>query len=255
MFARTSASRAALRCAALPVAALLLAGCRATRDFLPNSHTLSTSPDGRFTAFVRQGFNIDPPDDHLYLGDSRGRLRCLMHLAPDADWCRTIVWTRDSRLVGFLIRDQRLAVFDATTFEHVAMLPLVAADGYPGSEGARNVVFEDAGRLVTFQRFERASGRAVAEEQVVVTRTRLSLRMTWTGTNTPVPQAWVRVRLADGRVVDVLATPGGDGLVRLPAIAEGPFAFVEIGAPGSVRTTVLREVGIGPEPVGVGLSR
>ena len=65
--------------------------------------------------------SIDPPDDHLYLGPSGGTARRLMDLAPDSDWCRTIVWTNDSRKVGFLIRDQRLAIFDTATGEQLAI--------------------------------------------------------------------------------------------------------------------------------------
>ncbi len=131
-------------------------GCQMAHDFLPRTHTVSRSPDGRYAAYVRQGFNIDPPDDHLYVGAARGPARRVMDLAPDADWCNTIVWTRDSRRAGFLIRDQRLAVFDAATGAHVATVVLIVPDGYPGSQEARNVAFSDDGTRVTFERFDRA---------------------------------------------------------------------------------------------------
>lgn len=49
-----------------------------------------------------------------------------MALAPDQDWSRTIVWSPDSRKVGFVINDERLALFDTSTFELDAMLLLVA---------------------------------------------------------------------------------------------------------------------------------
>jgi hypothetical protein len=124
-------------------------------DFLPRTHTVSVSPDGKYTAFVRQHFNSDPPDDHLYLGPADGRARRLMDLAPDSDWCTTIVWTRDSRRVGFLIRDQRLAIFDAASGAHVATVVLVVPDGYPGSQEARDVAFSDDGTRITFERFDR----------------------------------------------------------------------------------------------------
>jgi hypothetical protein len=141
-------------------------GCQVSKDFLPRTHTTSTSPDGRHRAFVRQGFNIDPPDDHLYIAPAGAAPRHVMRLAPDADWCHSIIWTSDSRTVGFLIRDQRLAVFDAATAEHVAMLPLVKADGYPGSQGARDVSFGDDGRVVSFERFERGTNRSLGREAI-----------------------------------------------------------------------------------------
>jgi hypothetical protein len=90
-------------------------GCQMARDFLPRTHTTSTSPDGRYFAFVRQELNIDPPDDHLFFGAVGQTPKRLMDLGGDVDWCRTIVWSPDSRKVGFLIDDQRLAVFDVAT--------------------------------------------------------------------------------------------------------------------------------------------
>ena len=93
----------------------LASGCKAARDFLPRTHTTAPSPDGRYVAAVRQFFNIDPPDDHLFLGPRAGPARRVMDLGGDIDWCQTIVWTADSRRVGFLIRDQRLAVFDSAS--------------------------------------------------------------------------------------------------------------------------------------------
>jgi hypothetical protein len=57
-----------------------VSGCR---DFLPRTHTTSSSPDGRHTAYVRQGFNIDPPDDHLYLATAGQAPRRLLDLTGD----------------------------------------------------------------------------------------------------------------------------------------------------------------------------
>jgi hypothetical protein len=231
----------------------LTAGCQIARDLLPRTHTTSTSPDGRYTAFVRQALNNDPPDDHLYLAPAGAAPRRLMDLAPDADWCRTIIWTSDSRRVGFLIRDQQLAVFDAATAEQVAMLVLVKADGYPGSQGARDVSFD--GRAVSFERFERGSNRSLGREAASIAEERLALRVTWDGDGSAVKGAWVHVRLADGREVTIPTEPGTDGVVRLPAIDRGPFAYVEIVVPGVARTAILRDVRITPDPVAVRLVR
>ena len=126
-------------------------------DFLPRTHTVAVSPDGKYTAYVRQHFNNDPPDDHLYLRSAGGHSRRLMDLAPDSDWCTTIIWTRDSRRVGFLIRDQRLAIFDAASGTLAGTAVLVVPDGYPGSQEARAVAFSDDGTRITFERFDRAS--------------------------------------------------------------------------------------------------
>lgn len=148
-----------LRIAVCVAVAAAGAGCGMARDFLPRTHTSSVSPDGRYTALVRQRLNPDPPDDHLYLGVTGVPPRHLMALAPDSDWCRTIIWTRDSRRVGFVIRDQRLAVFDTETGELTAMVVLVEADGYPGSQEARHITFNDDGSAVSFERFDRPMTR------------------------------------------------------------------------------------------------
>src|SRR5262245_38041060 len=104
----------AMRAAAYPVlglvALLAMGGCQLAHDLLPRTHTTSRSPDGRYVAFVHQGLNPDPPDDHLYLGPVGQPARYLRALAPDADWSRAIVWSPDSRKVGFVINEQRLAL-------------------------------------------------------------------------------------------------------------------------------------------------
>jgi hypothetical protein len=142
----------ALLCATL----VALAACRLANDLLPRTHTTSTSPDGRYVAFVHQELNSDPPDDHLYLGGTGGRARHLMALAPDADWCRSIFWSPGSRIVGFLINEQRLAVFDVAAGSLIQMREIVKADGYPGSQEARNLSLADNGE-VTFDRYLRAT--------------------------------------------------------------------------------------------------
>ena len=145
---------ALLRCLSLVVATC---GCRVGQDFLPRTHTTSVSPNGHHTAFVRQAFNIDPPDDHLYLSVSGGPARHLMDLPADADWCKTIIWTADSRKVGFLIDDERLAVFDAEAGTLEAMLVLVGSGVYGGMQEARDVSFNHDGTQVSFERFDRAT--------------------------------------------------------------------------------------------------
>jgi len=153
-----------------------ITGCRLAHDLLPRTHTESTSPDGRHYAFVRQHLNSDPPDDHLYLGVSGRHARRVKSLAPDADWCRTILWTPDSRTVGFLINEQRLAVFDVRTKSEIATIALVQADGYPGTQEARHVTLTNAGSV----RFE----RVVRPTMLLRTRSSglIEAPVTWHGT-------------------------------------------------------------------------
>jgi len=160
-------------------AAAGLSGCNIASDLRPRTHTVSTAPDGRTQAFVRQHLNPDPPDDHLYLVPPDGNPRHLMALAPDQDWSRTIVWSPDSRRVGFVIDDQRLAVFSTSTFELVAMLLLVP----DGSQEARSVALTNDD-LVSFDLVERGvvgvpqrDGRIVQMHAVQISQFRPGSRL------------------------------------------------------------------------------
>jgi hypothetical protein len=148
------------------VALFAVGGCKLAHDLLPRTHTSSRSPDGRYVAFVHQGLNNDPPDDHLYLAAVGQPARYLRALAPDADWSRAIVWSPDSRTVGFVINEQRLAVFDTATATEIATLTLVKADGYPGSEEARAISIANEG-IVTFERYRRATVLLQTREGVI----------------------------------------------------------------------------------------
>jgi hypothetical protein len=152
---------------ALGLAAVVAsAGCQLARDLLPRTHTSSRSPDGRHLAFVYQGLNPDPPADHLYLGPVNRSARHLRALAPDADWSRTIVWSSDSRMVGFVINEQRLALFDTASAREIATLTLVKADGYPGSEEARAISIANDG-TVTFEHYRRATTLLTTRDGVI----------------------------------------------------------------------------------------
>lgn len=174
--------RALLR-AAIGVAALAgLGACKLAHDLLPRTHTSSRSPDGRYVAFVHQKLNPDPPDDHLYLGPVGHPARYLRALAPDADWSRAIVWSPDSRTVGFVINEQRLALFDTATAREIAILPLVKADGYPGSEEARAISIANDGS-VAFDRYRRATTLVQTRQGV------LEAPVTIFGTRRPIHRA------------------------------------------------------------------
>jgi hypothetical protein len=248
-----------------------------SRDLLPRTHTVSTSPDGRARAFVRQHLNPDPPDDHLYIVPPGEKAQHVMALAPDRDWCRTIVWSEDSRKVGFLINDERLAVFDADSRELEVMLPLVSAH-----QEARAVAITSDG-LISFDRIEpavyevphrdgrsfrthasqisqfRAGSRMVTPERVLgretvrVPEARLLLNLLSDEGRGIAAEGWARLQARDRRQVHLQFASGPDGLVRLPAFDAGPLSIVEIGRRGSQRTTVLRNVDIGSTPVAVTL--
>lgn len=266
-----------------PLAALLactaasgLIGCQRAReishDLLPRTHTVSTSPNGRTRAFVRQHLNPDPPDDHLYIVSEDGRPSLLMALAPDQDWCRTVVWSPDSRKVGFLVNDERLAIFDVGRRELEVMLPLVTG----GSQEARSVTIDNDG-LVSFDRVQRAAyevphrtgpflahasqisrfrpgsrqvtaARVIGRDTVRVPRARLLIQVRSDDGRAVAVEGWARLQARDRRQVHLQFASGADGLVRLASFDPGPFPIVEVGRRGSTKTTVLRNVDPGQGP-------
>jgi hypothetical protein len=239
---------------------------------------VSTAPDGRTRAFIRQHLNSDPPDDHLYIVAPDGTPRHLMALAPDQDWSRTIVWSPDSRKVGFVINDQRLALFDTSTFALDAMLLLVADE----SQEARSITLA-RDRLVSFDLVERAlvdvpqrDGRVVPVHAVQISQfrpgsrvtrparvlerrtiaiptARLRLRLQTPEGRPMVIQGWARMETSDRRQVHVEFSSPADGLVRLPAFDPGPFRIVEVAQLKSQRTAVFHDVAIGEVPLDVTL--
>jgi hypothetical protein len=254
---RLPSSVAMLRRTAVAIAALVsLAGCgELRREFLPRTHTTSTSPDGRWSAWVRQGFNIDPPDDHLFIKGPDGQAFKLADLAPDADWCRTIIWTQDSTKAGFLITDNRLSVFDLRSREHVAEIVLVKIDGYPGSEAARNIAFTDAGRTVTFERTDRRSQRLLARETLTLPTARLRVQPVWSDTGESAGRTWAKLVAQDGQEVRVSVNPGPDGVATLPAFRDGRLRIVELWAYRPGRTVILRDQDVSAPPVTVRFER
>lgn len=126
----------------------------------------SFSPNGQRVAEVRPRFAIDPPAHSLWVrAEGKARPTRLVDLGADVDWCNTIVWSPDSERVAFLVRGLRLEIYSFET-RKVSKIPLVEADGYPGSFEARQVAFGADGREITFRTCRRNSdqcdnGRAV----------------------------------------------------------------------------------------------
>lgn len=238
------------RSAPIVIAAVLLSACgEMRRDFLPRTHTVSTSPDGNAQAWVRQGFSIDPPDDHLFLKHPGGAITKLLDLAPDADWCHTIIWTRDSTRVAFLITENRLSVFDTASAEHLAEMVLVSIDGYPGSEAVGNIAFTHDGRAVTFQRIARWTSRLLSQETMRLPTARLRVRPVWADTDAAYGSTWARLVANDGREIRVAVKPSADGVASLPAFGDGSFRLIEFFARQPGRTVILRDVAVSPEPI------
>ncbi len=244
------------RSAQIVIAAALLSGCgEMRRDFLPRTHTVSTSPDGRSQAWVRQGFSIDPPDDHLFLKRRTGEVTKLLDLAPDADWCHTIIWTRDSSRVGFLITENRLSVFDAASAEHLAEVVLVKIDGYPGSEAVRDIAFTDDGRGAMFERIDRWTSRGLSHETIVLPTFRRRVRLVWGDSDAANRSTWARLVATDGRETRVVVKPSADGVASLPAFDDRPLRLAEFFARQPGRTVILRDVAMSPEPIVVRFDR
>jgi hypothetical protein len=251
-------------------------GCELARDLLPRTHTVSTSPDGRTHAFVRQHLNPDPPDDHLYVVPPDGIARHVMALAPDRDWCRTIVWSPDNRRVGFAVNDERLAVFNTSTLELEAMLLLVTDDSHEARaialtsdsvvsfdlvaralvdvpQRGRRVVQVPRVQIARFHPDARIAKpeRMLGRHSLTIPAARLQLRMQSPEGRSLALDGWARMVTPDQRQVHVPFSSTPDGLVRLPAFAPGPFSIVEVARLRSRRTAVLHDVAVGDTPVNV----
>jgi hypothetical protein len=110
---------------AIALAAGLASACGGEQFGFPRVPVSAVSPDGRFTAFVRNHPNIDPPDQDLWLQERGGDAVRLGPLAPDNEWCDAIVWSADSSRVAFVVKNATLQVYEAETRTKVF-------DAYPG---------------------------------------------------------------------------------------------------------------------------
>ena len=260
------------------VAVVLSSGCRLARDLLPRTHTTAVAPDGQAHAFVRQHLNPDPPDDHLYIARPGEHAQEVMALAPDQDWCRAIVWSPDSRKVGFLINDRQLALYDARSFGLEAMLILNTDD----TQEVRSLSLQRGG-IVSFDVIERGvieipqkggrrrlsrggsiaqsppGSRMVSPEKILGRRTvtipasRLALHVRSGDGQAAAAAGWARLQARGGRQVRVPWTRDDDGRVRLPAFDAGPLEILEVGVPGRWRTAVLKDVAVTAAAVDVTL--
>jgi hypothetical protein len=259
-------------CVVLCLVFFLASGCRPLRNLFPHTHTTATSPDGQYTAFVRSGaLNLDPPDDHLYLASPGRPARYLMGLGADMAWSRTIVWARDSRRVGFVINDDRIAVFDATTGDMEAMFFLIGrGECCGGPEAAKRVRFSDDGAGVQFDHvrpatvlIKRRDGQTIeapvtaAWEEHAVGLPRHTPEIVLEHKSMAVPSKRIRLRLeppsATTRRVNVVdqqkrwlsvpLTERAGGVLELPAVSDLPIDRLE------VARVVVRDVRMDGTPV------
>ena len=70
------------------------------------------SPDGRYVASVRHQRTIEAATRSLWLRPTGGRDVLVHRLSDDQD-CRRIVWSSDSTLVAFIIKDLRVLIVNA----------------------------------------------------------------------------------------------------------------------------------------------
>ena len=101
--------------AAIILGMVITPACSRQQLGFPRVPVQAESPDGRFSAFVRNHPNIDPSDQTLWLQSSSGRAVKVGQVPPDAWWCDRIVWSADSRRVAFVIADAIVQVHDAHT--------------------------------------------------------------------------------------------------------------------------------------------
>jgi hypothetical protein len=243
----------------VPIAMLLILALAVTScELVPGTHTSSVSPDGRSTAYVRQGLSIDPPEDHLFLKTGDAAAKELMVLGPDMDWSRAIAWSPDSRTVGFVVNEQQLAFFDVATGEHLAMLDLIGGGGQSSPGAVRAVSIDNDRRSVSFERYERPlvlrtrhdgttyeypvakpesservvkEGRIVEKQQVAVPEKRLKVRIAGSGGFGD--RGWFRMKAMDGRATVFIPIQWRAGqVIELPAFDDGPLSSLEISANG-----------------------
>jgi hypothetical protein len=177
-----------------------------------------------------------------------------------------------------VINDERLALFDTSTFELEAMLPLVP----DRTQEARSVTVT-SDRVVSFDLVERAlldvpqrDGRVVQMHRVQISQfrpdarvvrparvlgrrtmtipaARLRLRLQSPEGRPMAMHGWARMETPDGRRVHVEFSSTTDGLAHLPAFEPGPFSVVEVARRQSQHRAVLRDVIIGETPLNVTL--
>jgi len=208
---------------------------------------------------------LDSGFDSLALADAEGTRSHLMDATFEfGEWCNTVIWAPDSRSVGFLISDTRLAVYDVTTRVMRAYFYLAGSGCCGGPQESRNVAFSADGTQVSFDRFDRPivrirdkrgkefDRRITSQSPPAVLRLPLVAPARNLGRETiRVPTSHIRLRLLPvrdrplpasvevgvvvaNRRIQLDAPRGVDGIFTLPPVFDGPIDRLEIwdGQPG-----------------------
>lgn len=143
----------------LALAVVTASGCSRELWGVPRVPLSAISPDGRWVALVRNHPTIDGPEQSIWLGPADGTARQLRRLAPDAEWTTAIVWSADSRRVGFVTMDAVIDVYDSSGPTRVASGYVRRPNtGYPPVLALRDPSFSADGRELTFVPCERNYG-------------------------------------------------------------------------------------------------
>ena len=159
--------------------AVALAGCSHRQWGLPRVAMSATSPDGRWVAFARNHVSIDPPEQTIWLGPTAGRAVELRKLGPDTEEISAIVWSADSRRVGFLTNDAILGVYEADTRARIASGYLRYPNvNYPPKYMVKELVFSADGASVSYVPCERTYDRLSPQDRWIEHTTCASARDT-----------------------------------------------------------------------------
>ena len=122
---------------------LVLSGCQ------PKLVLEQPSPNGAFVARVLDRPVFDGPANSLWLFE-RGSRKAIVerHLGEDSDWCNQIVWSSDSRWVGFLVQDAWVFAYLLGEELQPYFVELVERDGYPTTHAVRKVKIGNDGEVV-----------------------------------------------------------------------------------------------------------
>jgi hypothetical protein len=138
--------RAACSVLLLAAAGAYVAGTRSVRREV----AAASPPAGGAVAWVEDRRCVNGPCESFWIGADRQHATNVLTLDG---WgrCTEISWTRDARLVAFLIDGGELHVYDAAARKPAGQLTLVPqpVSGAPGSV-VRGITFSDNGRAITF---------------------------------------------------------------------------------------------------------
>lgn len=113
------------------------------------------SPNREIVASCRDFFEIDPPNQRLFL-ERRGQPRVLVQrLGADTSWCDEIVWSEDGSTVAFVVHtnnDAYLLAADADAAETIFFEKLAGwTPEEPGPKGIADLALSATGAEATYR--------------------------------------------------------------------------------------------------------